>query len=88
MDQASLDSVGSHRLGIPFMWYDPQRPAGRCTGACLLLAHARCKPQEIFDRDGSPIGAEGLDRIAQFYEIEAKISGKSPAELDTCSTLA
>lgn len=55
------------------------RPGGALALA-YCWAHARRKLQEIFDRDGSPIAAEGLERIAQFYEIEAKISGKSPAE--------
>lgn len=54
------------------------------SGGPLVLAncwsHARRKLQEIFDRDGSPIAAEGLRRIAELYRIEAEIHGKPPQE--------
>jgi transposase len=40
-------------------------------------AHARRKLKEVHDRDGSPIAAEGLRRIAQFYKIEVEIRGAS-----------
>ncbi len=40
-------------------------------------AHARRKLKEVHDRDGSPIAAEGLRRIAQFYKAEAEIRGQS-----------
>lgn len=43
-------------------------------------AHARRKLREVFDRDGSEIAAEGLRRIAEFYEIEADICGISPGQ--------
>ena len=43
-------------------------------------AHARRKLHEIFDRDGSEIAAEGLRRIAEFYEIEAEIRGFGPGQ--------
>ena len=42
-------------------------------------AHARRKLKEVHDRDGSPIAAEGLRRIAEFYKIEAEIRGQSAA---------
>ncbi|MEO0823972.1 MAG: transposase [Pseudomonadota bacterium] len=35
--------------------------------------------REIYDRDASPIAAEGLERIRKFYEIEREIRGR-PAE--------
>lgn len=41
-------------------------------------AHARRKLHEIHERDGSPIAADGLDRIAALYRIEAEISGQPP----------
>jgi len=36
-------------------------------------AHSRRGLMKIFEKDGSPIAAEGLKRIAAFYEIEAKV---------------
>ena len=42
-------------------------------------AHARRKLTEIYDRDGSPIAAEGLKRVAAFYKIESEIRGQSAA---------
>ena len=38
-------------------------------------AHARRKLREVFERDGSTIAREGLERIAGFYEIEDEIRG-------------
>jgi len=53
-------------------------------GGPLVLAncwaHARRKLHEIHERDGSPVAAEGLKRIAELYRIEAEISGQSPGE--------
>ena len=43
-------------------------------------AHARRKLREIFDRGGSEIAAEGLRRLAEFYEIEADIRGVSAGQ--------
>ena len=40
-------------------------------------AHARRKLREVHERDGSPIAAEGLGRIAELYRIEAEIRGHS-----------
>jgi len=45
-----------------------------------LLAHARRKLKEVFDRDGSEIAAEGLRRIAELYDVEADIRGVSPGQ--------
>jgi transposase len=50
----------------------------RSDGALTLAfcwAHGRRKLKEIYDSDGSPIAAEGLRRIAEFYKIEAEIRG-------------
>ena len=53
------------------------------TGGSVILAycwaHARRKLKEVYDKDGSPIAAEGLRRIAEFYKIEAGIRGQSAA---------
>ena len=53
-------------------------------GGPLVLAncwaHARRKLHEVHERDGSPIAAEGLKRIAELYRIEAGISGRPPEE--------
>ena len=46
-------------------------------------AHARRKLKEIHDRDGSPIAADGLKRIAKFYKIEAAIRGQSADQRKT-----
>ncbi len=54
----------------------PERVGGPVTLA-YCWAHARRKLKEVHDRDGSPIAAEGLRRIAQFYKIEAEIRGQS-----------
>ena len=43
-------------------------------------AHARRKLNEVFDRDGSEIAAEGLRRIAKFYAVEADTRGVSPGQ--------
>lgn len=54
------------------------------SGGALVLAncwaHARRKLHEVHERDGSPIAAEGLARIAELYRIEAEISGQPPEE--------
>ena len=49
-----------------------------CVAHCW--AHARRKLKEVFDRDGSEIAAEGLRRIAEFYEVEADIRGLDPGQ--------
>ena len=51
------------------------RKGGEPITLAFCWAHARRKLKEVYDRDGSPIAREGLDRIAQFYEIEAEIRG-------------
>ena len=54
------------------------RPGGALTlSACW--AHARRGLKEIFDSNGSPIAKAGLKRIAEFYKIEDRIRGESPA---------
>lgn len=60
--------------------YNALTKPGRNCGPVRLAycwAHARRKLKEVHDRDGSPIAAEGLKRIAQFYEIEKHIRGRS-----------
>ena len=57
----------------------PSRKGGDPIQAAYCWAHARRKLKEVFDRDKSGIAAEGLRRIAEFYEIEAQIRGCSPA---------
>ena len=45
----------------------------------LCWSHARRKLREVFERDRSPIAAEGLRRIAELYAIETEIRA-TPAE--------
>lgn len=61
--------------------YNTLSKPGRVSGTIQLAycwAHARRKLKEVFDRDGSPIAAEGLKRIAKFYKIEKAIRGQLP----------
>lgn len=64
--------------------YDALTRQGRTGGKPLQLAycwaHARRKLHEVYQRDSSPIAAEGLRRTAQLYRIEADIRGKAPDE--------
>ena len=46
----------------------PSRKGGAPIRVAHCWAHARRKLKEIFDRDGSEIAAEGLRRIAEFYQ--------------------
>jgi transposase len=60
--------------------YNALTKPGRNSGPVKLAycwAHARRKLKEVHDRDGSPIAADGLKRIAKFYKIEKAISGQS-----------
>ncbi len=56
------------------------RKGGEPVTLAFCWAHARRKLKEVYDRDGSPIVREGLDRCAQFYEIEAEIRGLPPGQ--------
>ena len=58
----------------------PSRKGGDPIKVAHCWAHARRKLKEIFDRDGSPIAAEGLRQIAEFYRIEAEIRGINPGQ--------
>lgn len=61
--------------------YNRLTRADRPGGPLVLAncwAHARRKLHEVHDRDGSPIAAEGLRRIAELYRIEAEIRGLPP----------
>jgi transposase len=64
--------------------YDALTRQGRTGGKPVQLAycwaHARRKLHEVYQRDASPIAAEGIRRIAQLYKIEADIRGKAPDE--------
>tara|TARA_R110001592_G_scaffold206220_1_gene456973 strand:+ start:365 stop:1939 length:1575 start_codon:yes stop_codon:yes gene_type:complete len=53
----------------------PSRKGGDPLCVAYCWAHARRKLREIFERDGSEIAREGLERIAKLYEIEAEIRG-------------
>jgi transposase len=55
------------------------RPGGPVTLA-LCLAHARRKFYEIYKSQASPIADEALRRIAEIYQIEAEVRGRSAAE--------
>lgn len=64
--------AGYNRLAAP----------GRDGGAVALAycwAHARRKLKEAFDASGSPVAAEGLEKIAALYAIEAEIRGQPSA---------
>ena len=55
-------------------------PSGRKSGPVWLAycwVHACRKIKEVHDRDGSPIAAEGLKRIAKFDKSEEAIRGQS-----------
>ena len=43
----------------------------------LCWSHARRKMREVFERDHSPIAAEGLRRIAELYAVETEIRATS-----------
>lgn len=58
----------------------PSRKGGAPIRAAYCWSHARRKLKEIFDRDKSGIAAEGLRRIAEFYEIETEIRGLPPEQ--------
>ena len=58
----------------------PSRKGGDPIRVAYCWAHARRKLKEVFDRDGSEIAAEGLRRIAKFYEVEAEIRGMGPGQ--------
>lgn len=58
----------------------PSRKGGDRLTVAHCWAHARRKLREVFDRDRSEIAAEGLRRIAEFYQIEDDIRGTSPGQ--------
>lgn len=59
---------------------EPRRTGGAPLTLTYCWAHARRKLHEIHLKDGSPIAAEGLRRIAELYKIEASVRGQ-PADL-------
>ncbi|MDO6457900.1 IS66 family transposase [Celeribacter halophilus] len=58
----------------------PTRKGGDPIRVAHCWAHARRKLKEVFDRDGSEIGAEGLRHIAEIYAVEADIRGVDPGQ--------
>ncbi|MEM7522220.1 MAG: transposase [Pseudomonadota bacterium] len=87
---ASFDGIpqpdgypGHHRLTRPSHTGGDPIKVAHCRG------HGRRKLREIFDRDGAEIAAEGLRRIAEFYEIKDDICGVSPDQrlsaLNSCA---
>ncbi|WP_285675131.1 IS66 family transposase, partial [Paralimibaculum aggregatum] len=58
----------------------PKRKGGDPVTVAHCWSHARRKLREIFDRDGSAIAAEGLERIRKLYEIEREIRGTGPGQ--------
>ncbi|MEO0995282.1 MAG: IS66 family transposase, partial [Pseudomonadota bacterium] len=58
----------------------PKRKGGDPVTVAHCWAHARRKLREVFDRDGSAIAAEGLERIRKLYEIEREIRGAGPGQ--------
>jgi hypothetical protein len=55
---------------------DPARPGGPVTFA-FCFAHSRRKFYDVHVATGSPIAAEAVRRIGEFYAIEDRIRGKS-----------
>ena len=53
---------------------------GKPVHVAHFWAQARRKLQDVFDRDGSEIAAEGLRRITAFYAVEADSRGVSPGQ--------
>lgn len=53
--------------------------AGGPVSLAYCWAQARRKLKEVHYRDDSPIAAEGLRRIAEFYKIEVEIRGQTDA---------
>ena len=62
----------------------PSRKGGDPLCVAYCWAHARRKLREVFERDGSEIAREGLERIAKLYEIEAEIRGLGPRPTSCC----
>ncbi|MEM6942783.1 MAG: IS66 family transposase [Pseudomonadota bacterium] len=58
----------------------PKRKGGAPVTVANCWSHARRKLREVFDRDGSAIAAEGLERIRKLYEIEREIRGIGPGQ--------
>ena len=43
-------------------------------------SHARRKIYEVYEATAAPLAKEALDRIAELFEIEARINGRVPSE--------
>lgn len=45
-----------------------------------MLAHARLAIYEVYESNSSPLAKEPLERIAELFEIEIRINGRTPQE--------
>ena len=72
-------------------WLDRLRRSDRAGGALTLAAcwvHARRGLKEVFDSNGSPIAAGGLERIAALYAVEKEARGQPPGAHSRSHTFA
>jgi transposase len=58
---------------------DPKTGLARLTEVACW-AHARRKIYEIYEATAAPLAKQALDRIAELFEIEARINGRLPSE--------
>jgi transposase len=58
---------------------DPKSGKPRLTEVACW-AHARRNIYEVYESNGSPLAREALERIAELFEIEARINGRTPQE--------
>jgi transposase len=67
--------AGFQSLYIP----DPKTELPRLTEVGCW-SHARRKIYEVYEATAAPLAKEALDRIAELFEIEARINGRVPSE--------
>ena len=58
---------------------DPNNDKPRLTEVACW-AHARRNIYEVYDSNGSPLAREALERIAELFEIETRINGRTPQQ--------
>ncbi len=58
---------------------DPKTGLARLTEVGCW-SHARRKIYEVYEATAAPLAKEALDRIAELFEIEARINGRVPSE--------
>jgi len=78
--EAFLDGFSGILQVDGYSGYNRLARSGRPGGPLLLTqcwVHARRGLMEVYEKDKSPIAAEGLGLMAQIYEIEARIRGQS-----------